>query len=133
MARTTNANDLAKEVMKGMEQYKKLTDEALETAVKKSATQVKNEIKSTAPRGSGDAKGKHHATSWGIKTPKTKTEQKTKIVYGRTPRGYALAHLLENGHVTRSGRRSKAFHYIAPAEQHGIETLEREIEKTLKG
>lgn len=131
MARTTNANNLAKEVMKGMEQYKKLTDDALEAAVKKSATQVRNEIKATAPRSSGS--GKHHADSWGVKAQKTKIGESSRIVYGRTPRGYALAHLLEYGHVTRNGRRSKAFHYIAPAEQHGIETLEREIEKALKG
>ena len=46
---------------------------------------------------------------------------------------YQLAHLLEFGHAKRGGGRTKAQPHIAPAEENGINALEKAIEKALKG
>ena len=43
-----------------------------------------------------------------------------------------LAHLLEHGHAKRGGGRVRAIPHIAPAEQTGIEELEKEIAKALE-
>ena len=44
-----------------------------------------------------------------------------------------LSHLLENGHAKRGGGRVQAIPHIKPAEQAGIEKLEEDIERALKG
>lgn len=121
---------LADTVIKSMEEYRDLTDEAVDEAVKKTAEAVKNQIRSNAPRSSGS--GKHHWQTWNEKVTKSTSHLKGRTVYARTPRGYALAHLLENGHEVRgSDRKTQAFHYIAPAEQMGAEMLENEIKKSI--
>lgn len=119
---------LADAVIKGMEEYKDLTDEALDEAVKKTAKAVKEQIRSNAPRRTGK-----HAKTWSERITKTSSHLKERTVYAQTPRGYALAHLLENGHIKRGGGFTPGRPYISPAEQMGIEMLEREIQQKIGG
>ena len=53
------------------------------------------------------------------------------VVYSKNR--YQLAHLLEKGHAKRNGGRVGGKAHIAPAEQHGIEQLEQDIERALHG
>lgn len=45
---------------------------------------------------------------------------------------WQLTHLLENGHTTRNGGRTKAFVHIAPVEQKCITKYQKEVEKIIK-
>lgn len=128
MANAVDVDAMAKAVIKGLEEYRDLTEDAVDEAVKKTAEAVKTEIKDNAPRRSGK-----HAQKWSERLTQNGSHIKERTVYARTPRGYALAHLLENGHRTRKkgGDPVPGHPYIAPAEQHGEEMIEQEIKKKI--
>ena len=115
---------LADAIMKGLQEYAELASDDMKKAVKKSSTTVKNEISAGAPTRSG-----RYARSWRTKT--TKEDSHTLEITVYSPNRYMMAQLLEHGHAKRGGGRVRAIPHIAPAEQTGIEELEKEIEKAL--
>ena len=126
MSQTVKIDDLAEEVMKGLTEYSKLATSDMKTAVKKAGNDVRKEIQSTAPKETGA-----YAKSWAVKTTRESAERLEVTVHSRNR--YQLAHLLEFGHAKRGGGRTKAQPHIAPAEENGINALEKVIEKALKG
>ncbi len=122
----TSIDDMTAEIMKGMTEYAELADAEMKKAVRKTATKVKNEIAANAPVKSG-----RYKRSWTAK--KTKENSHTLQMTVHSKNRYQIAHLLEHGHAKRGGGRVAAIPHIAPAEQHGEETLTKLIEKALKG
>ncbi len=120
----TDINGLADAVMEGLEEYADLATAHMKEAVRKAGKTVKGEISTNAPKRTGK-----YAKSWRTKATKETASALEITVY--SPTRYMLAHLLENGHAKRGGGRVEARPHIAPAEQHGIEQLEREIERSL--
>ena len=126
MGKTVKIDDLAEEVMKGLTEYSKLATADMKKAVKKAGNDVRKEIQSTAPKETGA-----YAKSWAVKTTRESAEKLEGTVHSKNR--YQLAHLLEFGHAKRGGGRTKAQPHIAPAEENGINALEKAIEKALKG
>ena len=50
----TSIDNLAEEIMQGLQEYADLANTAMKKAVRKSATQVKNEISANAPADTGN-------------------------------------------------------------------------------
>ena len=119
----TSIDDMASEIMRGLTEYADLADTAMKAAVKKTATSVKKEIAANAPKRSGK-----YRKSWTTKKTKESSDALEITVYSKKP---GLPHLLEHGHAKRGGGRVAARPHIAAAEQHGIEQLEQEIERSL--
>lgn len=118
-------DQMASVIMEGLQDYADLATDDLKAAVKKAGTTVRNQIQSTAPSDTGK-----YAKSWSVKNIKETSNSLEVTVYSKNR--YQLAHLLEFGHAKRGGGRVAGKAHITPAEQAGIEELEKEIERSLK-
>jgi len=116
---------LADAVMDGLREYADLATDSMKTAVTKAGKTVRKEVMAGAPRNTGT-----YAKSW--RTKKTRESSHVLEVTVYSPKRYMLAHLVEKGHAKRGGGRVAGKPHIAPAEQHGIEQLTREIKEALK-
>jgi len=120
----TSIDNLAAEVMKGLQEYSELADDEMKKAVKKTATSVKKEISANAPHDTGT-----YAKSWTSSKVKETSHNLRMTVHSRNR--YRLAHLLEKGHAKRGGGRVQGKPHIAPAEKNGEELLETLIRKAI--
>ena len=120
----TSIDNLAEEVMKGLQEYCELADDEMKKAVRKTATSVKKEISANAPHDTGT-----YAKSWTSSKVKETSHNLQMTVHSRNR--YRLAHLLEKGHAKRGGGRVQGKPHIAPAEKNGEELLENLIRKAI--
>ena len=119
-------DELASEVMRGLEEYADLAADEMKKAVKKAGTEIRKDIQENAPKNTGT-----YAKSWSVKTQRETSSTLELVVHSRNR--YQLAHLLEYGHAKRGGGRVAAKPHIAAAEEKGKEELEREIRQALGG
>ena len=105
-------------------EYADLADTAMKKAVRKSATQVKNEISANAPKDTGA-----YAKSWATKRTGENSHSLEMTVHSKNR--YQLAHLLKKGHAKRGGGRVSGKPHIAPAKEKGVQLFEKLIEETL--
>ena len=125
MGSKVSIGNMASAIMESLNEYANLANDSVKEAVQSSAKTVQKEIKATAPRRSGK-----YAKSWTATTTKETANSLEVTVHSRNR--YQLAHLLEFGHAKRNGGRVPAQPHIAPAEQKGIEQLEKDIERSLQ-
>lgn len=118
--------NLADEIMKGLEEYSDMATDELKKEVKKTARNIRKDIQANAPVG---ATGKY-SKSWSVKNQKETSNSIELVVHSKNR--YQLAHLLEKGHVLRQGGRVSARPHIGPAEEKGIRELEENITRKLK-
>ena len=118
-------DNMAAEIMKGLDEYAKLTTSDLKSAVRQAGTNVKKDIQANAPKKTGA-----YSKSWSVKATKETSNSLELTVY--SPKKYQLAHLLEFGHAKRGGGRTKAQPHIAPAEEAAVKQLESDIERALR-
>ena len=118
-------DDLAKEVMRGLDEYADVTTEQVKKAVRKAGNTVRREIQENAPKNTGD-----YAKSWAVKKVRESSHTLEVVVHSKNR--YQLTHLLEFGHCLRNGGRTRAMPHIAPAEEEGIEQLEKMIERDIR-
>ena len=124
MSKVIQVDQLAKEVMDGLEEYAQLATDVLKKEIQKAGKTAKTQIEQTAPRKTGK-----YAKSWAVKKTAETSNSLEITVHSKTR--YALAHLLENGHAKRGGGRVAAIPHIAPAEEAAVQSLERNIETAL--
>lgn len=124
MGKTIKPEQLAQEVMSGLEEYKDLAIDVLKKEIQEAGKTAKKQIEQTAPRRTG-----RYAKSWAVKKVSETSSSLEVTVHSRNR--YMLTHLLENGHAKRGGGRVAAIPHIAPAEEAAAESLERNIETAL--
>lgn len=119
-------DDLEREIIKGLEEYRDLTIDALKEVSKSVAKDVKYEIQKNAPEGNT----KTYKKSWVIKTEENSHSVKITV---HSKNRYQLAHLLEKGHAKRGGGRTKAIPHIRPSEEKGVNEFERKLKEKIGG
>lgn len=124
MNKTVKIDDMVDEIMKGLEEYASLAGDTLKDAVKKAGDTAKKEVKENAPKRTGAYK-----KSWTVKKIKETSNSLELVVHSKSK--YQLTHLLENGHTTRNGGRTKAMPHIKPAEEKAVKQLQEDIVKGL--
>ena len=103
-------------------------NEAIDKKAKESVKQLVKVTKATAPVGH---RHKHYRDS--IKSKGHKSTRVTTYTWYVDGPDYRLSHLLENGHATRNGGRTKATHFIKKASDPILEQYVKDIEEILSG
>lgn len=104
------------------QKVKKITDDVMIELVKNT--------KKDAPvrKSKNGGKYKRAITS---KTTFENRRSKVNTWYVKSPE-YRLSHLLENGHVTRNGGRTRAFGFIGKNEEIAVRDYENKVEEAIK-
>lgn len=116
--------DISKILNSYADGVKELIEEATRDVVKEGASRLK-QTKNTYKVRSGE-----YNKSWTYKVQK-KYDEVEGTVYSRSPH-YRLTHLLEKGHATRNGGRTRAFPHIAPVNDYCCKTYEKEVTNIIK-
>lgn len=127
----TSVDNLANEIMKTLDEYVGVTEEACERGVKETAKEAVDALHSAHPSGSEEwGSWDKYNKGWAVKNDKKAIKRGLlAIVHNKTH--YRLTHLLEKGHAKTNGGRTRAFPHIAPvaekAEAELIEKIKKEI------
>lgn len=117
-------SDISKILTGYADGVKEQIEEETREVVKEGASRLKN-TRNTYKVRSGD-----YNKSWSYKVNKTYDEVNG-TVYARKPH-YRLTHLLEYGHATRNGGRTRAFVHIAPVNDYCCEIYEERVKNAIK-
>jgi hypothetical protein len=129
MSRNIKPEDLQKELMNYLEKYKENIDEEVIETVDEVTKKAKEELKQISPRGKGKRDNPYYK-GWTVKLSKRKTGVYHKVIWNKT--NYQLTHLLEFGHATRNGGRTRAIPHIRPIEEkYNVEFVDK-IDKKIR-
>lgn len=131
----TNVENMAKDILKGLNEYVTLASSEVKKAVRKTATFVRNETSKNAKtrfEGTGD-----YAKSWATRKLKETSNSLESVVYSKL---YPLTHLLEDGHKLIGhkpekrdlGKYAQGKQHIETARNKGEKYLDELLKKALK-
>ena len=127
MSKAIDANLLSKELSKALENYADDISAEVEEVANKVGKEAVNELEQTSPRG----ERKEYCKGWRLKKDKKGKNIYTIKIHNKTD--YQLTHLLEFGHATKNGGRTKAQPHIRPVEKKYSEEFERELKQKIGG
>lgn len=126
MSKAIKVDALTKEIAKALEDYEDDISEVVEEVSNKIGKEAVEEVKQKSPKKRGS-----YAKGWALKKDKQGKSKYSVKIYNKTD--YQLTHLLEFGHATRNGGRTKAIPHIRPIEQKYVKEYEQELKRKLGG
>lgn len=117
---------LASEIAKMLSEYEAEIVKNADACGKTVANAAVKELRRTSPKRKGD-----YAKSWGVTREKGAFGENTKYIVHNKKR-YRLTHLLEHGHVTANGKRTKAIPHIKPVEEQVIRDYEKQVREAIE-
>lgn len=130
MAQTLKPTEFAAAVNDILAEFKGVVDADLEFATNKVAREAAKNVASNID--SAGIKGKVYRKSIKSRTMSEGISGKYSSVVYANPPHYRLTHLLEYGHATRNGGRTRAFPHWADAEAQAIRDFEALLRKELE-
>lgn len=125
MSKKVSIDDLSNAILEELKNYEGVTEEAAWKGVSDTSQTALKKLRSAHPAGSGEY-GSWDKYNRGWTVMKTKRD-KTATIHNATD--YRLTHLLEKGHATVNGGRTRAFPHIAPVAEACEDELIKNIRK----
>lgn len=119
--------NLAKSIENELSSYSQEVADEIKKVVVEIGKETAMEIKAAAKE---KFNGTEYARGWTSKVAHEDRENIRVTVYNRTQP--ELTHLLENGHATRNGGRTKARPHIRPAEKAAVKKLEQRVREIVR-
>ena len=110
-----------------LNEYSSDIQEGIERTADSIAKLVQNDLRNT--KGTYKIRTGKYNKGWRINTKKGRGVVNN-TVWNATD--WRLTHLLENGHTTRNGGRTRAFVHIKPVEDKYVNQYQKEVEKIIK-
>lgn len=129
MSKTTKPEDLQKVLSDYLENYVEDITEDVEDTTDTLTKEAVQELKQTSPKGQG-SRNKPYYKGWTRQKGKENRGRYTVKIHNKT--NYQLTHLLEFGHATKNGGRTKAIPHIRPLEQKYNKLYEKRITIVIK-
>jgi len=110
-----------------LKEYTEEIQEGISNKAVEIADECVNKLKKT--KGTYTIRTGEYNKSWTKNVTKGSNFVNVKI---HNKKHYRLTHLLENGHITRNGKRTKAFPHIAPVDDYGSKKYKKEVEDLIQ-
>lgn len=117
------------EIQKQLETYSAEVTRELNKNLKEVAEETAEILKKG---GSYKERTGKYTPDWSVTARKAVSVTKSEQYSVHNRKHYQLTHLLEKGHVTRNGSRTRAFEHILPAEQAAEELAVEAVEKAVR-
>lgn len=133
---TINSNELAETISKELKRWADDKTDKIEKYTKELSIDGKNQLKSVDLSGESGGRSwlQNYSKNWRVKNQSGKNYASYVIHNGdKNNQTYRLTHLLEYGHATRNGGRTRAFPHIENVNQYVQKEYEKGVEKILKG
>ena len=118
------SSDLSRQILDAMQEYSGIVADTVENVLKDVGKEAAQRVKDESPKRTGAYK-----RGWKVNAER-RNGTISVTVHNKE---YRLTHLLEHGHKTRSGTKTKAQPHIKPVEDWAEQAAISRIEKELRG
>lgn len=117
---------MADEIAKMLSAYESEIKTNLDVSGKAVANEGAKQLRQTSPKRTGE-----YAKGWTVTKKEGSFGEDAKYII-HNKKHYRLTHLLENGHLSRNGKRVKAITHIKPVEQQVIQSYEKKVKEAIE-
>ncbi len=125
MSDTVSVDGLAGAISNTLQQYSDAVIDGVKKAEDITAKECKESLEADSPVG---ATGKYKK-GWKVTVTADTPLEKHTVIHNKE---YRLTHLLENGHATRNGGRTKAQPHIKPNEEKANAAFEKRVKEVIR-
>lgn len=119
-------SDITKELLEAMTQYTDEVKEEIDQIINDVAKEAKSDVRGGSPIRTGA-----YRKSWAVSFDKKGSGNSGFTVYAKAPH-YRLTHLLEDGHKTKNGGKTKAQPHIRQVQDWADKEALKRIEEAIK-